>query len=198
MDVANRPLLRPLILLSIGVLLVGCGGGSGDGEGGKGPPRGGAASLPGPVPAGVSFSQGDPSSPRAPDFSLTLMDGTPVTGAELWRDRPVVLFFFASWCGVCDEQQGDLTALAERYRDKAVFLGIAGEDEQGSVAVYLDEYRVPFPVAIDPDLGVWRDYAVREPPHVVVISQGGRVIRGWPGGTTRDLIDETLGGMIQG
>jgi hypothetical protein len=75
-------------------------------------------------------------------------------------------------------------------------LGIAGEDEHASVASYLEKHRVPYPVTIDPDLGVWRIYAVREPPHVVVISKGGRVVRGWPGGAARELIEETLNGMI--
>ncbi|MGH2685188.1 MAG: TlpA family protein disulfide reductase [Actinomycetota bacterium] len=159
-------------------------------------PRGGADSLPGPVPTGVSFPEGDPASPPAPEFSLTLLDGTRVTGSELWRGRPVVLFFFASWCGVCAEQQADLTALTERYDDAVVFLGVAGEDEREAVTAYLDEHAVPHAAAIDPDLGVWRAYGVREPPHVVVIAKGGRVIRGWPGGTTRAVIQETLSELV--
>ena len=194
---ARVRLLRSLILLvSIGVVLAGCGGDASDGDGAEGRPPGGAESLPGPVPADVSFSEGGASSPRAPDFSLNLMDGTPIAGPRLWRERPVVLFFFASWCGICGEQQSDLTGLSEEYRDRVLFLGIAGEDTQGPVAAYLDQHRVPYPVAIDPDLGVWRSFGVREPPHVVIISKGGRVIRGWPGGASRDLIVETLETMI--
>ena len=125
------------------------------------------------------------------------MDGTAVSGPELWRERPVVLFFFASWCGTCARQQAQMTELAMRYTDRAVFLGIAGEDEHASVASYLDAHRVPYPVTIDPDLGVWRNYAVREPPHVVVISKGGRVVRGWPGGARADLVADTLDELIE-
>lgn len=34
----------------------------------------------------------------APDFSLTTLDGRPLTGAELEaQDKPYVLFFFATW-----------------------------------------------------------------------------------------------------
>ena len=171
----------------IALILGACGGDT----------RGGADSLPGPVPTGVSFPEGDPASPAAPEFSLTLLDGTRVTGAELWGERPVVLYFFASWCGPCAEQQPDLTALAEEHGDTVVFLGVAGQDEPEAVGEYLDEHAVPYPAAIDPDLGVWRAYGVREPPHVVVIARGGRVIRGWPGGTTRALIEKTLSGLVE-
>ncbi|MDQ4005467.1 MAG: TlpA family protein disulfide reductase [Actinomycetota bacterium] len=175
-----------LVIALTAILLAGCGNDR----------RGGAESLPGPVPTGVSFPEGDPASPPAPEFSLSLMDGTRVTGSELWRDRPVVLFFFASWCGACAEQQGDLTAIAERYHDTVVLLGVAGEDEFEAVKDYLDEHAVPYPAAIDGDLEVWRAYGVREPPHVVVIAKGGRVIRGWPGGVTRVLLEETLSALV--
>ena len=168
-------------------VLASCGGGA---------PRGGAGSLPGPVPSGVTFAPGDPALPPAPEFSLRLVDATPVTGADLWDTRPVVLWFFASWCTTCGEQQADLTALAERYGDSVAFLGIAGEDEPEALAAYLDEHEVPYAVALDDDLAVWRSYAVREPPQVVVIAKGGRVVRGWPGGASRALIVETLESLV--
>jgi cytochrome c biogenesis protein CcmG/thiol:disulfide interchange protein DsbE len=124
------------------------------------------------------------------------MDGTQVSGADLWKERPLVLFFFASWCGECPTQQADITALAEDYGDTVTFLGIAGEDEPDAVAQYLDEHEVPYAVAIDDELDSWLKYAVREPPQVVIISKGGRVARGWPGGTTRALIYETLSELV--
>ena len=177
---------RAIAIVMLSVALAGCGG----------EPRGGEGSLPGPVPSGVSYEAADPSSPPAPGFSLELVDGTPITGAELWERRAVVLAFFASWCTTCAEQQADLTALAERYGDSVAFLGIAGEDEPEALAAYLDEHEVAYAVALDDDLAVWRSYAVREPPQVVVIAKGGRVVRGWPGGASRALIVETLDSLV--
>jgi thiol-disulfide isomerase/thioredoxin len=124
------------------------------------------------------------------------MDETKVTGAELWAERPLVLFFFASWCGVCPAQQADITALTESYGDSVTFLGVAGEDEPEAVAEYLDEHEVPHAVGIDDDLDLWLNYAVREPPQVVVIAKGGHVVSGWPGGTTREVIEETLSDLV--
>jgi peroxiredoxin len=162
----------------------------------SGDERGGASSLPGAVPTGISFPQPDPSAPPAPEFSLVLVDGTPVTGSELWRERPLVLSFFASWCSQCVDQQAELDEVAEQTGDAVVILGIAGEDTESDVAAFLDELEVPYAAAIDDDLSTWRSYGVREPPHVVVIAKGGRVIRGWPGVTTAKVISDALIGLI--
>ena len=162
----------------------------------EGSTRGGADALPGPVPRDASFSDGVPSAPEAPAFSLTLMDGTEVTGESLWKERPVVLFFFASWCGTCPDQQADITSLSASYGDTVTFLGVAGEDEEEAVADYLEEHQVAHAAGIDDDLDIWLSYAVREPPQVVVIARGGRVAKGWPGGTSRDTIDEALSELV--
>lgn len=172
--------MTPVLLAA---LLTGCGGGE---------MRGGASSMPGPVPEGVTFLDADDSLPPAPDVSLNLLDGTLLTGSDLWERRPVVLFFFASWCTACARLQPGLVDLAERYRDRVVFVGIAGEDKQDALAPYLEEHDVPYPVAIDERLTVWRSYGVREPPHPVVVSRGGRVVKGWPGRVPIGTLEETL------
>ena len=159
--------------------------------------RGGADSLPGTVPPDANFPEPPSASPPAPQFSLTLIDGTRVTGSRLWEERPLVLVFFASWCGACARQQADLTEITERYGDAVAFLGVAGEDTPEDLHEYLDEHKVPYAAGIDGDLGIWRAYGVREPPHVVVISKGGRVNRGWQGEGMADLITETLAGLIE-
>ena len=186
-----RPCLVSLVVVAF-VALAACTGETSDAPQTPSETRGGAAALPGTVPTGMKFSNGGPSSPPAPDFALPLMDGTQVTGSQLWRERPVVLFFFASWCGTCAEQQANLSALAENFGDAVVFLGVTGEDDPRDIADFLEENDVDNAVALDPELGTWRNYAVREPPHVVVIAKGGRVFRGWPRPIPRSLLSATL------
>ena len=181
---SSQPRRWTAALLLVALAPIACAGG--------GEQRGGESSLPGPVPAGVSFPREDPSSPPAPEFSLTLMDGSPVRGYELWRERPVVLFFFASWCSRCIDQQVELNSVVKRMGDSVVILAIAGEDEETDVDAFLIDHEVPHAVAMDDDLMTWRSYGVREPPHVVVIAKGGRVTRGWPGVTKADAVIDTL------
>ena len=186
-----RLLLVSLVVVAL-VAFTACTGETSDEPQTPSEPRGGAGALPGPVPTGMKFSNGGPSAPPAPNFTLPLMDGTQVTGSELWHERPVVLFFFASWCGTCAEQQANISALAEDFGGAVAFLGVTGEDDPQDIADFLAEHDVDNAVALDPNLGTWRNYAVREPPHVVVIAKGGRVFRGWQRPIPRSLLSSTL------
>jgi cytochrome c biogenesis protein CcmG/thiol:disulfide interchange protein DsbE len=112
--------------------------------------------------------------------------------ATLWADRPVVLTFVSSWCTSCADRQAALSELARRYHDRVVFVGIAGEEEPGALDWYLRTHGVGYPVAVDGSMTVWRAYAMREPPGVVLISKGGRLLRGWPGGVDAPTLDTHL------
>ncbi|WP_086819826.1 TlpA disulfide reductase family protein [Allokutzneria sp. NRRL B-24872] len=159
------------------------------------PPRGGKRSLPGPVPVGVSYP--DVKGVSAPKFTLSLVDGTRVSTEDLWRERPVVLLFFSSWCGKCADAQPEFTALAEKYRDAVAFLGVAGRDTETDLRRYLDEHRVSYPVARDDaEQSAGRAFALREPPLVAVVANGGALVRGWPGGTSADAVATELAKLV--
>lgn len=143
-------------------------------------PTGGT--LPGPVPEGVSFPEPPDNLPAAPHFELELLDGRVLDPAEHWAERPMVLVFFESWCGLCSEQQPQINDLAEEYRDVVLFVGIAGTSDPADVEEYVAENRITYPVGTDPDGSRWLKYAVAEPPLVALISKDGVLLRGWPGG----------------
>lgn len=152
------------------------------------------AALPGPVPDGVSFREPPKSAPPAPRFDLPLLDGEEVSAEEQWARRPVVLIFFESWCELCREQQPEINELVEEYRDVVLFLGIAGLSDADDLRGYVADNDVAYPVATDQSGEVWLKYAASEPPLVALISKGGRLLRGWPGGlpgpTLQRQIDE--------
>ena len=60
------------------------------------------------VPAMASVKVGE----RAPDFELTLIDGSKVRNADL-RGQVVVMNFWATWCGPC---KAELPLLDNYYR----------------------------------------------------------------------------------
>ncbi|MFG2164447.1 TlpA family protein disulfide reductase [Micromonospora chersina] len=160
------------------------------------PVAGGAAALPGPAPAGLALRPPPSGAPGAPAVTGALTDGSPVVLADLWADRPVVLVFFTSWCTLCAARQAALGELARRHSDEVVFVGVAAEDKPEDVQRYLREHRVGYPVALDAGGGIWRSYAVREPPAVVVIAKGGALLRGWPGGVDATTLDAELRRLV--
>lgn len=177
-------------LLAVAVVAAGC-----TAEPAPPPVAGGAAALPGPAPTGAGLRPAPADSPPAPSVSGTLTDGSALALADLWADRAVVLTFFTSWCTICAEQQAALSELARSDPDRLVFVGVVdGDDDPADVQDYLRRYGVEHPVLVD-DGTIWRAYAVREPPAVVLIARGGVLLRGFPGGVDVTALADLLAAL---
>ncbi len=110
----------------------------------------------------------------APDFTLTALDGRPVTLAE-HRGQPVVVEFWASWCGPCRRQVPQLNELYERYRDRVVFLMVNTAEAATVVRRFVERFPVPGTVLLDPDDRVGELYGTRVLPSLVVVDGAGRI-----------------------
>jgi peroxiredoxin len=169
-------------------LLAGCDAGNPAGSAAEpqpvaSPVAGGAAAVPGPAPTDLGLRPAPTDSPPAPAVSGSLTDGSSLALADLWVDRAVVLTFVNSWCTTCAEQQDALSELARDHADRVAFVGVVGGgDDAGDVQEYLRRHGVGYPVLVDEERAIWRSYAVREPPAVVLIARGGVLLRGFPGG----------------
>lgn len=79
------------------------------------------------------------------------LQGDPLS-SEDFRGHVLVVNAWASWCiPYCAQEQPDLVATAERYRDRGVrFLGINHMDQQASAKEWIRHYDVPYPSLYDP------------------------------------------------
>ena len=182
----TRRAVLALLLLALLLPLTGCGG---DDD-----VAGGAADLPGAVPAGVEFVDPPASAPAAPDFLVELADGTPVRASELWAERPVVLVFTASFCERCADIHRDVAAAVDEHDGAIALLGVAGSDDTGAQE-YAEELDLGHPLALAGDR-VWLSYAAREPALVALVSRGGKVLRGWPNGVAGDELAPRLDELL--
>lgn len=176
------------LVLGLMLLVAACGG---DDE-----TSGGAGDLPGPVPDGVAYADPPAGALSAPPFSVKLLDGTSIGASDLWTERPLVLVFTASWCGRCADLHREVAAAVDEHGEAIALLGIVSEDDAGPALEYAEELDLRHPIAVAPER-VWLDYAAREPPVVVLISRGGKVLRGWPGGVERRVLARRLGELVE-
>jgi peroxiredoxin len=147
------------------------------------------------VPEGVRYAATPAGAPPAPAFSAQLVDGAAIKVSDLWARRPLVLVFTASWCGLCAESHREAAAAVDEHGDAVALLGIVTEDDAEAAVDYADELDLGHPVAAAPER-VWLNYAAREPPVVVLISRGGKVLRGWPGGVRREVLGRRLRELV--
>jgi thiol-disulfide isomerase/thioredoxin len=129
-----------------------------------------SGSVAGPLPPAPAI--GHP----APDFTLASPDGQALTLSDL-RGKPVVLNFWATWCGPCRAEMPELQRVHERLEPAGVtVLGINQAEAPEAIARYQKELGVDFPTILDSRLGVSRQYLVNSLPTTFFIDREG-VIR---------------------
>ena len=89
---------------------------------------------------------------RLPVFSLALLEGNgSVTSSDL-AGSPVVLNFWASWCGPCRDEAPTFEAAWQRYKDRGVkFVGVNVCDLEPEAEDFVDEFGITYPIVRDPD-----------------------------------------------
>lgn len=111
----------------------------------------------------------------APEFALADLDGNPLRLADL-RGRPVIVNFWASWCGPCVEEFPLLQrALDEHRAEGLAIVGIVFDDRSEAARAFLERMRTGWPAAMDPNAAVAAAYGVSAPPASFFIDRQGRV-----------------------
>ncbi|HEY1611980.1 MAG TPA: TlpA disulfide reductase family protein [Paraburkholderia sp.] len=78
---------------------------------------------------------------------LTNIDGKPQSLAA-YKGKPVVVNFWASWCGPCVAEMPELSAISREYAKKGIqFVGV-GVDTAPNVKAFLQKVKVDYPVYI--------------------------------------------------
>ncbi len=63
---------------------------------------------------------------KAPDFTVTTTEGGTIKLSDLVKEgKPVVLYFFATWCSYCGEELTNLKNIYPQYSDKVVFAAVS-------------------------------------------------------------------------
>jgi cytochrome c biogenesis protein CcmG/thiol:disulfide interchange protein DsbE len=113
----------------------------------------------------------------APQFALADLDGNPLR-LDALRGRPVVVNFWASWCGPCVEEFPLLrAAAAEHQADGLVVVGIVFRDNSEAARDFMARMDASWPAAMDPGEEVARSYGIYGPPETFFIDRSG-VVRG--------------------
>jgi len=152
-----------VVLPALALVMAGCSSGA---------VSDGATPTDGSVP-GYGTQVGD----MAVDFQFLDMDGGPTSLSEL-RGSPVVVNFWASWCGPCAFEMPHLQGIYDDYTaDGLKVLAVnIGEDEE-AVARFMVAGGYSMPVLLDSGGEVARQYSIISLPTTLFIDKDG-IIQG--------------------
>ena len=132
----------------------------------------------------------------APDFVLADLDGNPVRLADL-RGRPVILNFWASWCGPCVEEFPLLRKAAEAHADEGLaIVGIVFRDRSEAARAFMMRNGGTWPAAMDPGDRVAVAYGILGPPETYFIARDGTIAARQFGPVDADALDAQLATIL--
>jgi thiol-disulfide isomerase/thioredoxin len=111
----------------------------------------------------------------APDFKLSSLDGQSVSLSD-FRGRPVLINFWATWCGPC---RYEMPFLQQVYEDAVwvekglVVLAVDIGESPVTVKDFVEFYGLTFPVLLDINQKVKLEYNVRNIPTTFLVDADG-------------------------
>lgn len=131
----------------------------------------------------------------APDFTMTTSEGKTLHLSD-FKGRPVLLNFWASWCGPCASEMPAIQAAYEQYGDQIQFVavnmtGMGGETETSALSL-IQQNNYTFPVYFDVDSSAAVAFGVTSIPQTYLIDAEGNIIGGLRGAMSESVLDEGI------
>jgi thiol-disulfide isomerase/thioredoxin len=113
----------------------------------------------------------------ASDFTLQDIEGQVVTLGSL-RGNPVMLNFWATWCGPCRNEMPFIQEIYDKWQGEGlVILAINIKETSSKVQLFMHSNNLSFPVLFDTDGNVSAMYQIHGIPTTLFIDKDG-IIKG--------------------
>ena len=138
--------------------------------------------------------------PEFPDGMQWLNTDRPLRLADL-RGKVVLLDFWTYCCINCMHSISDLTALEKKYAQELVVIGVhsakfRNEGDVDNIRQAILRYEIQHPVVNDRDFRIWRAYAVRAWPTLMVVRPDGYVLGHLSGEGHRETLERMIDELI--
>ena len=157
-----------------------------------------AGSTPAADPADAAPTP-TPALAMAPDFTVYDAGGEPVRLSD-FRGTPVVINFWASWCGPCQSEMPAFYAAAAEYEGQVRFLMInltdGSQETQATAQAFLDEQGYAFPVYFDLDLEAASAYGVYGIPVTYFVDAEGRAVAQARSAISAEVLEKGIGMIL--
>jgi len=132
-------------------------------------------------------------------FTLETLDGDLFTLSDYLGEKVILLTFFTSYCKPCMEEHPHLERFFKEYGEQGLLVVAVNSDEPGNISKvhnWVRRYRLTFPVLLDGDFSITRQYDPDETfPLTMLIGrdkQVKHVYAGYNPGDEKELEEDLL------
>jgi cytochrome c biogenesis protein CcmG/thiol:disulfide interchange protein DsbE len=131
------------------------------------------------------------------DLSIPNLNGQMINFSEM-KGKKIVLNFWATWCPPCKEEMKDLETFYQnemKKKEGVILIGInltKQEWSQGSVASYVANQKLTFPIGLDIDGQMAEKYQIQALPTTVILDGNLNVLSKHVGPLTLKSINELM------
>lgn len=138
----------------------------------------------------------EPEMPKAPDFTVVNAAGESVNLSDYYG-KPVVVNFWASWCGPCKMEMPDFQKAYETYGEDVHFLMVnltdGGRETVETASKYIADQGFTFPVLFDVDSDAAITYGVASIPTTYFMDAEGYGVAWASGALDMATIERGIG-----
>ena len=131
----------------------------------------------------------------APDFTVVDGNGNTVKLSD-YMGKPIVLNFWASWCGPCQMEMPDFQKKYMELGDEVVFLMVnmtdGARETVQSAADFVSRNGYTFPVLFDVHYDAATAYSVYSLPTTYFIDAQGNVVAKFSGAMSESLLQQYI------
>jgi len=128
----------------------------------------------------------------APTFALRQVGTANTIDVSQFRGKPLVINFWATWCGPCWEEHPVLVANARMLQPNVQFLGVVFQDKEDKILGFLQQRGEGYPTVVDDAGKTAIAYGVGGVPETFFIDANGVIQAKYSGPMSSEILQENL------
>ncbi len=154
------------------------------------------------APSEETASEAEEEEVIAPDFTVLDADGTEITLADRLADgKPIVLNFWATWCGPCKSELPAFDKAASEYADRVTFMMLnmtdGYQETVDGVKEFMEDNGYTFPVYFDTNYSAAIPYGANSIPLTYFVTSDGVVVGGYMGAMPEETLYNYLEQLLE-